>query len=54
MDGCVSSAVMGKKCRQTEDAQEYSLLVQLDANDLTQHDQDQIKVMGAKVKVLRF
>ena len=40
---------MGKKLRQTEDGQEYTLLVQVDANDLTQHDQDDVKMMDAKV-----
>ena len=52
MRGCSTSAVMGKKChRQMKDGQEYALLVQLDANDLMQHDQDDVKIMGAKVKI---
>ena len=50
MHGCSTSVVMGKKHRQTEDGQEYTLLVQVDANDLTQHDQDDVKMMDAKVK----
>ena len=49
MHGCSTSVVMGKKLRQTEDGQEYTLLVQVDANDLTQHDQDDVKMMDAKV-----
>ena len=49
MQGCNTSVVMGKKFRQTQDSQEYTLLVQVDPNDLTQHDQDDVKMMDAKV-----